>query len=101
MGLCSGCRKVTNLFCFNHRKNVCDRCMLTDHPSCIVRPYLAWLENSDYSPNCGICSNRLEGQQCLRLCCLHVFHVGCLKGWISAGNGDGGGGCPECMVSLE
>ncbi|TPX56209.1 hypothetical protein PhCBS80983_g04685 [Powellomyces hirtus] len=29
MGLCSGCRRVTNLFCFNHRKNVCDQCMLT------------------------------------------------------------------------
>lgn len=30
MGLCR-CRKVTSLFCFQHRINVCDQCILTSH----------------------------------------------------------------------
>lgn len=32
MGLCK-CRNVTSLFCFQHRKNVCESCILTDHKS--------------------------------------------------------------------
>lgn len=33
MGLCK-CpkRRVTNLFCFEHRVNVCEHCMVTNHP---------------------------------------------------------------------
>ena len=30
MGLCK-CRTVTNLFCFEHKKNVCEQCILPDH----------------------------------------------------------------------
>lgn len=30
MGLCK-CRTVTTLFCFEHRRNVCERCVVTDH----------------------------------------------------------------------
>uniref|UniRef100_A0A3B3ST85 Zinc finger protein-like 1 n=1 Tax=Paramormyrops kingsleyae TaxID=1676925 RepID=A0A3B3ST85_9TELE len=32
MGLCK-CpkRKVTNLFCFEHRVNVCEHCLVTNH----------------------------------------------------------------------
>ena len=33
MGLCK-CpkRKVTNQFCFEHRVNVCEHCMVSNHP---------------------------------------------------------------------
>lgn len=33
MGLCK-CpkRRVTNQFCFEHRVNVCEHCMVTNHP---------------------------------------------------------------------
>lgn len=33
MGICK-CpkRKVTNQFCFEHRVNVCEDCMVTNHP---------------------------------------------------------------------
>lgn len=30
MGLCK-CRVVTTLFCFQHRVNVCERCLVSDH----------------------------------------------------------------------
>lgn len=31
MGLCK-CRVVTNLFCFDHRANVCENCLVQEHP---------------------------------------------------------------------
>ena len=32
MGLCKcPLKKVTNLFCFEHRVNVCDSCLLSNH----------------------------------------------------------------------
>ena len=38
MGLCK-CpkRKVTNLFCFEHKVNVCENCLVTDHVRCIIK----------------------------------------------------------------
>ena len=67
MGLCK-CpkRKVTNLFCFEHRVNVCEFCIVSTHPSCVVRSYLQWLQDSDYSPNCSFC----DGET------LEIFSVG-------------------------
>ena len=64
MGLCK-CpkRKVTNLFCFEHRVNVCEDCIVSTHPTCVVRSYLQWLQDSDYSPNCSFC----DGQYSLSL----------------------------------
>ncbi|KAA8587210.1 hypothetical protein FQN60_001046 [Etheostoma spectabile] len=60
MGLCK-CpkRKVTNLFCFEHRVNVCEHCLVSNHNKCIVQSYLQWLQDSDYNPNCT-----LSGYQC-------------------------------------
>jgi len=31
MGLCK-CRVVTNLFCFEHKTNVCEKCIVSTHP---------------------------------------------------------------------
>ncbi|TPX67498.1 hypothetical protein SpCBS45565_g03769 [Spizellomyces sp. 'palustris'] len=94
MGLCK-CRNVTNLFCFPHRKNVCEKCMLTEHPRCVVRPYLTWLQNSDFSTNCDICKRGLEEGSVVRLPCLDVFHVDCLRNY----SGQGAGQCPSCAAS--
>ena len=77
MGLCK-CRQVTNLFCFEHRKNVCLNC-LEDHPKCCVKSYLSWLQDSDYSLDCTVCSLPLSQKECLRLECLDVFHLDCIK----------------------
>ena len=61
MGLCK-CpkRKVTNQFCFEHRVNVCEHCMVANHATCIVKSYLQWLQDSDYNPNCLFCDGQLD-----------------------------------------
>ena len=58
MGLCK-CpkRKVTNQFCFEHRVNVCEHCMVSSHSTCPVQSYLQWLQDSDYNPNCFFCDS--------------------------------------------
>lgn len=37
MGLCK-CpqRKVTNIFCYEHRVNVCEHCLMQNHPKVII-----------------------------------------------------------------
>jgi hypothetical protein len=76
MGLCK-CRNVTNLFCFEHRKNVCEICLLESHPECSVKSYLSWLQDSDYHTNCILCEMPLTGHS-IRLKCLDLFHTACL-----------------------
>ncbi|TNN82768.1 Zinc finger protein-like 1 [Liparis tanakae] len=70
MGLCK-CpkRKVTNLFCFEHRVNVCEHCLVSNHNKCIVQSYLQWLQDSDYNPNCTLCNTLLNAQDTVRLVC--------------------------------
>uniref|UniRef100_A0A2K5PRJ0 Zinc finger protein-like 1 n=1 Tax=Cebus imitator TaxID=2715852 RepID=A0A2K5PRJ0_CEBIM len=70
MGLCK-CpkRKVTNLFCFEHRVNVCEHCLVANHAKCIVQSYLQWLQDSDYNPNCRLCNIPLASRETTRLVC--------------------------------
>ena len=98
MGLCK-CpkRKVTNQFCFEHRVNVCEHCMVQNHTKvnkknkvsktrrntdisfqCVVQSYLAWLQDSDYNPNCEFCKDPLGEEDCVRLVCYHLYHWVCL-----------------------
>jgi len=74
MGLCK-CpkRKVTNLFCYEHRVNVCEYCLVQNHPKCIVQSYLAWLKDSDFDPSCPISGRPFEEVDTVRLLCYHVF----------------------------
>ncbi|KAJ1529297.1 hypothetical protein ONE63_006094 [Megalurothrips usitatus] len=79
MGLCKCPKKrVTNQFCFEHRVNVCEYCMVTNHSKCVVQSYLQWLQDSDYNPSCALCSKELASEDCVRLVCYHVFHWACL-----------------------
>ncbi|GBN12530.1 Zinc finger protein-like 1 [Araneus ventricosus] len=80
MGLCK-CpkKKVTNQFCFEHRVNVCENCMVTNHSKCVVQSYIQWLQDSDYNPNCLMCKTELAEGDCIRLTCYHVFHWDCLN----------------------
>ncbi|XP_066906453.1 zinc finger protein-like 1 homolog [Halyomorpha halys] len=83
MGLCK-CpkRKVTTQFCYEHRVNVCEYCVVLNHPRCVVQSYLLWLQDSDYSPHCIICKNELAIDECVRLCCYHVYHWDCLDQFV-------------------
>ncbi|KAM3601274.1 uncharacterized protein V6R79_010146 [Siganus canaliculatus] len=101
MGLCK-CpkRKVTNLFCFEHRVNVCEHCLVSNHNKCIVQSYLQWLQDSDYNPNCTLCNHPLTSQDTVRLVCYDVFHWSCLNNLASRlplHTAPAGYQCPVCQ----
>ncbi|MEQ2289465.1 Zinc finger protein-like 1, partial [Ameca splendens] len=101
MGLCK-CpkRKVTNLFCFEHRVNVCEHCLVSNHNKCIVQSYLQWLQDSDYNPSCALCNNPLATQDTVRLICYDVFHWACLNNLASRlplHTAPAGYQCPSCQ----
>lgn len=107
MGLCK-CpkKKVTNLFCFEHRVNVCEYCLVANHNKCIVQSYLQWLQDSDYSPDCPLCSRNLSDEscgECVRLTCYDVFHFGCLNQYaqkLPANTAPAGYTCPTCKSGI-
>ncbi|KAF4532259.1 hypothetical protein B566_EDAN004346 [Ephemera danica] len=104
MGLCKCPKKrVTNQFCFDHRVNVCEHCMVTNHPKCIVQSYLQWLQDSDYKPICELCSRDLAQEDCVRLICYHVYHWACLDQFarqLPPHTAPAGYSCPCCKKGL-
>ncbi|KAI8617648.1 hypothetical protein BC830DRAFT_1227404 [Chytriomyces sp. MP71] len=91
MGLCK-CRNVTNLFCFEHRKNVCEKCIVSDH-----------YKDSDYDATCQICKNSLDQGELVRLSCLDIFHVNCINGLgekLPETTAPAGYACPVCSAAL-
>lgn len=107
MGLCK-CpkKKVTNLFCFEHRVNVCENCLVANHERCIVKSYLQWLQDSDYNPLCTLCNKNLSDDacgECVRLTCYDVFHWYCLNKYaqqMPPNTAPAGYVCPCCKSSL-
>ncbi|XP_047366450.1 zinc finger protein-like 1 [Vespa velutina] len=104
MGLCK-CPKriVTTQFCFEHRVNVCEHCMVTNHPKCIVQSYLLWLHDHDYSPVCILCSGNLSDGDCVRLTCYHMYHWACLDRYareLPATTAPAGYTCPSCRTCI-
>uniref|UniRef100_H2YGH2 Zinc finger protein-like 1 n=2 Tax=Ciona savignyi TaxID=51511 RepID=H2YGH2_CIOSA len=100
MGLCK-CpkRKVTNLFCFEHRVNVCEHCLIENHERCIVQSYLNWLKDSDYNPNCQLCNETLLAGEVVRLLCYDVLHIRCLEKQfrnLPSNTAPAGYRCPNC-----
>lgn len=104
MGLCKCPKKrVTNQFCFEHRVNVCEHCMVKNHPKCIVQSYLQWLQDSDYNPICELCTKELASEDCVRLICYHVYHWACLDQFahqLPPTTAPAGYMCPSCKVGL-
>ncbi|XP_023330295.1 zinc finger protein-like 1 homolog [Eurytemora carolleeae] len=104
MGLCK-CpkRKVTNQFCFEHRVNVCEHCMVNSHKKCVVQSYLAWLQDSDFSPDCGFCRSNLAEEECVRLTCYCLYHWSCLDNHcrnLPANTAPAGYICTQCDASI-
>ncbi|XP_020618507.1 zinc finger protein-like 1 homolog isoform X2 [Orbicella faveolata] len=100
MGLCK-CpkKKVTTQFCFEHRVNVCEHCLVSNHPKCIVKSYLHWLQDSDYNPVCTLCNGSLAEGDVVRLICFDVFHWGCLNSYAASlptNTAPAGYTCPNC-----
>ncbi|KAM3717469.1 Zinc finger protein-like [Dirofilaria immitis] len=104
MGLCKCAKKkVTSLFCFEHRVNVCEYCLVENHSKCVVQSYLSWLADSDYDTNCMLCSTPLEAKETVRLKCLHLFHWECLDAWacrLPRNIAPAGYKCQQCQESL-
>jgi len=104
MGLCK-CpkRKVTNQFCFEHRVNVCEHCMVNSHKKCVVQSYLAWLQDSDYSPDCSFCNSPLSEDECVRLTCYCLYHWSCLDNHcrnLPANTAPAGYTCNQCDAAI-
>lgn len=104
MGLCK-CpkKKVTTQFCFEHRVNVCEHCLVSNHPKCIVKSYLHWLQDSDYNPVCTLCNGSLAEGDVVRLICFDVFHWGCLNSYASSlptNTAPAGYTCPNCKAAV-
>lgn len=104
MGLCK-CpkKKVTNQFCFEHRVNVCEHCLVSSHARCIVKSYLHWLQDSDYNPVCTLCNGNLGEGDTVRLTCYDVFHWECLNKFASSlppNTAPAGYTCPNCKVCV-
>ncbi|XGW01276.1 hypothetical protein V3C99_013882, partial [Haemonchus contortus] len=104
MGLCKCPRKkVTNLFCFEHRVNVCEHCLVENHHDCVVQSYLQWLTDCDFDTNCSLCEKPLADAETIRLQCLHLFHWSCLDQWarrFPATTAPAGYCCPFCREAL-
>ncbi|KAJ8926010.1 hypothetical protein NQ315_009865 [Exocentrus adspersus] len=104
MGLCK-CpkRRVTNQFCFEHRVCVCENCMVTNHPICVVQSYLQWLQDSDFNSICELCNKELNVEDSIRLTCYHVFHWSCLDRYsrqLPPTTAPRGYTCPSCKSPL-
>uniref|UniRef100_A0A1I8F1R5 Zinc finger protein-like 1 homolog n=1 Tax=Wuchereria bancrofti TaxID=6293 RepID=A0A1I8F1R5_WUCBA len=104
MGLCKCAKKkVTSLFCFEHRVNVCEYCLVENHCKCVVQSYLSWLADSDYDTNCTLCSMSLESKETVRLKCLHLFHWECLDAWarhLPGNTAPAGYKCQQCQEGI-
>ncbi|XP_052900623.1 zinc finger protein-like 1 homolog [Anopheles moucheti] len=104
MGLCK-CpkRQVTTQFCFEHRVNVCENCMVVNHTKCTVQSYIQWLKDSDFDSNCTLCGSPRDSDDCVRLICYHVFHWKCLNArqqMLPPNTAPGGHTCPICSEPL-
>uniref|UniRef100_A0A1B6DE59 Zinc finger protein-like 1 homolog n=3 Tax=Clastoptera arizonana TaxID=38151 RepID=A0A1B6DE59_9HEMI len=104
MGLCK-CpkRRITNQFCYEHRVNVCEVCMVTKHTACTVQSYLKWLQDCDYDSLCTLCNKDLSSKSVVRLTCYHVFHWNCLDHYarkLPSTTAPAGYKCPTCQEPL-
>jgi hypothetical protein len=104
MGLCK-CpkRKVTNLFCYEHRVNVCEFCLVQNHQKCIVQSYLNWLKDSDFDSSCPLSKKDLGSVECVRLMCYHVFDWNALNNHFAQlppTTAPAGFKCPICSAGI-
>ena len=106
MGLCKcPLRKVSTLFCFKHHVNVCESCLVNEHPRCIVRSYVSWLQDNDFNPNCSLCQRSLTdtNDETIRLVCYDLFHWSCLNEYFQSfpsHTAPDGYTCPTCHTCV-
>lgn len=100
MGICKGCGiVVTSLYCYAHRVNVCESCIVGQHSRCVVQSYKRWLEDVDYDPSCPLCHSDMERGEVVRLVCHDLFHLDCLKKFTQE-HGESTPVCPLCSSPI-
>lgn len=103
MGMCK-CKKRTELFCFVHKKAVCEQCICTEHQVCVVKTYVEWLTDPEYeTPSCGICKGELVEGSMVRLLCLDMFHPECIDVYansLPSNTAQAGYVCPTCSKPM-
>ncbi|PRP87638.1 hypothetical protein PROFUN_04665 [Planoprotostelium fungivorum] len=117
MGICK-CKRRTDLFCYVHKKAVCETCITTDHrlvriaarlksdkSQCVVRTYVEWLTESEYEdPICPVCKDKIQSDgDVLRLLCMHLIHPECLDVHASSlpnHTAKAGYQCPDCQKPI-
>jgi hypothetical protein len=117
MGLCQ-CRGLSSLFCYEHKRNVCESCLTTDGPTelksksvtnfqshqcCYVRPYLSWLSDETFVNGCRSCGQEIELGQQIRLPCYDIYHINCLVKLLKQMYGSASWSelkCPDCKSLL-
>ncbi|CAB0006949.1 unnamed protein product [Nesidiocoris tenuis] len=104
MGLCKCPKKtVTTMFCYEHRVNVCQHCMVANHQSCVVQSYLNWLKDTEFDSTCTLCHDDMKNSECVRLLCYHLFHWDCLGkyfGSLPRTTAPAGYKCPICSSGI-
>ena len=101
MGLCKGCGTVvTSLYCYAHGVNVCENCMVQQHPRCLVRTYRNWLADVVTNYNCSLCGSRFDEGEVVRLVCLDLFHLDCLRTFTNGQPANSVPMCPICSSPL-
>ncbi|KAL6043851.1 Zinc finger protein-like 1, variant 2 [Balamuthia mandrillaris] len=103
MGLCK-CRTITDLYCFVHKKAVCEHCVFPEHKVCVVGTYVEWLQDPDYEPpTCAVCKEELTEDNVLRLLCLDMFHPECIDVHAASfppNTAQAGFTCPSCPKGI-
>ncbi|KAF2071231.1 hypothetical protein CYY_007448 [Polysphondylium violaceum] len=105
MGICK-CKKRSDDFCFQHKKFICDHCIVTDHPVCYIRSYIDWLTDSEFEESlCGVCKGNLanDSENSIRLCCYHLYHPECIDVYAATlpdSTSMFGYPCPKCNAPI-
>jgi len=77
--------------------------MVHFHKKCVVQSYLAWLQDSDYSPDCSFCNSPLAEDECIRLACYCLYHWSCFDNHcrnLPANTAPAGYTCSQCDAAI-
>ncbi|EAL69198.1 hypothetical protein DDB_G0276489 [Dictyostelium discoideum AX4] len=87
MGICK-CKKRSEDFCFNHKKFICDSCVVADHSICYIKSYVSWLTDCEFEDSvCGVCKGKFDvddNDDSVRLLCYHLYHPECIDVYVAA-----------------
>ena len=96
MGICHICKETTTLYCIDHQKYICLKCITANHPNCTICQYADYVDREiKKDTTCASCHEEIfEEDPCIRLPCLHRTHTDCFKKMVSDSINEAK--CPVC-----